>query len=1131
MTITDGQTGLYVPGADSGSTQWLLHRIQLVNWGLFSGHHTIDLDPHATLITGKSGTGKSTIMDAYLALMMPSDVPFNGASNEARGRARSPERRNLLSYLRGQYGATADAEGRAKAQVLRGADRATWGAVAATFVTSEGSRSFTAVRAYYVPVTAARAEDVTMRMVTVPGPVNLPDLQQLVPSRFKPAEVRALFDGARTHDTYQGFVNALESNLGIGTGGNGEKALAMLVRVQSSAQLPDVDTLFKQTVLDPPRTFAQADKALAAFDALDDNYELMLREQERAFLLGPIRGNRATITAAHAELAAHTQARIGSDDGPAALWQARLEYDALDAAITANSTKRTDVGTRHRRAVTDLEDRRTDLNAKTAAYNGAGGAQLVELNSRIGNLTTRLRERHDRLERLARILATAGVTITSRDDLLGLATTATTCLTDLDDIRYTLEEQELAVRVQMTEADHRLREAEADLASFRSRDGRIPRGDHERRCALAAAAGLDPKDLPFVAELIDVAEGQEGWRTAIETVLGSEARHVLVDQATKELFASRIDLREISGRIQFAFATPNQPHPATPDASTVAGKLVHRDTPWAGWVKTNLARFQVNATCVESTGQLADHGFAVTRAGQTRRGQRGAHGRSNAPHIIGFSNADAITAALTAAQAAKTDRDAAISAAQELRTQIGDVDKQRAAWQALAGIDVEDHDIYTAQTTLTAAQDELDRLQRSDDKLADLKKQVDSAAAAYEKAVLTAGLLEDKLTKLTTEHGAFVDRQDAASTTIDVLEQAGIDVDDDLTGRLEDTLTQAALPHDPRSADQLTVLPDVLVRVWRALEDKVATQRDAEGRAAAAIIGILKQYQQRWPDPNLGESLDSYDDYERILDQIETSGLGEQRRRWRDGVLTWSGQDLVPLNQTMEDAVADIQNRLDPVNDVLAHLPFGARGDRLRMDMRRLTPAVVTAFRRELKDISSFATAGLDDDQLAARFVALRQFMAKMRTREDPRAPHEGTNRDQLLDVRRHVEIKAEQVTTDGGHVAYHASLATYSGGETQEVGAFVAGAALRYRLGDDGNNRPRFAPVLIDEAFIKADGEFTLRGVHAWRELGFQLIVGAPQEKVSGIEPAVRRIIAVDKNLEANTSHAYPLKAIEGAA
>ncbi len=82
--------------------QWRVETLQLVNWGGFSGRVAIDLSGDTTMISGASGIGKSTVLDAYMALMMPSDTQFNGASNDATaGRARSLGQRNLLSYLRG----------------------------------------------------------------------------------------------------------------------------------------------------------------------------------------------------------------------------------------------------------------------------------------------------------------------------------------------------------------------------------------------------------------------------------------------------------------------------------------------------------------------------------------------------------------------------------------------------------------------------------------------------------------------------------------------------------------------------------------------------------------------------------------------------------------------------------------------------------------------------------------------------------------------------------------------------------------------------------------------------------------------------------------------------------------------
>ena len=111
----------------------------------------------------------------------------------------------------------------------------------------------------------------------------------------------------------------------------------------------------------------------------------------------------------------------------------------------------------------------------------------------------------------------------------------------------------------------------------------------------------------------------------------------------------------------------------------------------------------------------------------------------------------------------------------------------------------------------------------------------------------------------------------------------------------------------------------------------------------------------------------------------------------------------------------------------------------------------------------------------------------------------------ELIDVRNHVRVSAERIhAVTGQHVSLYDHIGEKSGGESQELVAFIVGAALRYQLGDAGAQRPRYAPVFLDEALIKADAHFTKRAIGAWRGLGFQLIIGAPNDKYSAIEPYV---------------------------
>ncbi len=154
---------------------------------------------------------------------------------------------------------------------------------------------------------------------------------------------------------------------------------------------------------------------------------------------------------------------------------------------------------------------------------------------------------------------------------------------------------------------------------------------------------------------------------------------------------------------------------------------------------------------------------------------------------------------------------------------------------------------------------------------------------------------------------------------------------------------------------------------------------------------------------------------------------------------------------------------------------------------------------------------------MEARFADLRRFMAQLRPTE---GGLDGADRDRLLDVRRHVEISAERYDRLTGELkSTYRTLGEKSGGESQELVAFIVGSALRFRLGDELRSRPRFAPVLLDEGFVKADSEFAGRAVQAWKGLGFQLVIGVPLDKVTGLEPHMDTLLLVTKNTETHLS------------
>lgn len=1106
-------------------THWRIEQIQVVNWGGFHQKtSTFQFHPDATIVTGASGVGKSTILDAYLALMMPSDVAFNGASNAAAGgRVRGSDQRSLRTYLKGKTDDTVE-DGLTVDKSLRGQGKPTWGAIAATFVADTGNR-VTVIRAYFVPAAAARDGDVLKRMMTIPGAFNVGDLYEFarVGSESYPAKaMKARWPELRIYGSYDEFSQSLFSRLGIGQGGDGAKALELLARIQAGTMSRTVDELYKKLVIELPETFKVADEAIATFDELDEMYRKMEVSQQQADLLAPIVDLHAQMTEAQDAIAqARALGAIDAGDTPAGLWRLRTHAQILgteDADLREQATR---LEAQLRTAESATLDAERLLDAAKAEFDAGGGDRDKQLTADIAKHEQTAETRRGLRARLNEPLTVLERAVDSEDDLLAIHTEARAFGGQVEAQKAELE----ARREQMIRAEHpigqELEDIKAELRSLEGRTGRVDASLDARRRQAAEASGMDVADLPFVAELIDISEGEEKWRTAIETVLYASARTLLVPDEQLERFSRAIEPIKSSLRLTFEGVDRNITSPTLPmDPQRIAGKLDYKDSPYQAWAIEHLNDPSRNALCVPNTDALAGGGLRVTPSGQTRRKRRGSHGGNTSRPIIGFDNAGLKESLERQRDAAREKLDASAHARAQVAAEISAIDKRMAAFQRTLDFAWIDVDVDTPLRQATELRELQEKLLADDGALASLKKQVEKLSRAAKAAQQHEAGLNVKLVGVKEKRAALATVIDQVNDVLWPLEDDGsVVLESTLAARLDEEWARI-LGGEPATSDQWKRL---LSRLVDALGEAVSRASEAERSAVQQIERTFHTFQGQWNDPTRGETLASYREYLTILEEITRVGIHEQREQWRRSALQWSGKSLRLLGSAMSSAVDEIGTRLDSVNAILERLPFGPTDGRLKIEMRRLAPQRVTTFRRELESFRKLATKSTSNEELVVRFAQMREFIARIRKRDDPAlspAQRETVAREDILDVRRHVEITARELAQDGEPAAEYSSLAGKSGGEMQELVAFIVGAALRFQLGDELDQLPRFAPVFLDEGFIKADSEYAGRAVEAWKGLGFQLIVGAPLDKYTGLERHVAQTIVISKNRE--TGHSF---------
>ncbi len=1082
-----------IPAASRGQ-QWLAEDLQLVNWGGYDGGpHRVRFAPSATLLCGGSGSGKSTLMDAYIALMMPHTTPFNGASNGGVvGRPRGSEQRNILSYGRGKLDESRTEEG-TKVRVLRGDGTDTWTAVAMTWVDHDGAR-FTAVRAWYIPAGARVLEDTVRVRATVDAAFDLSRLEEAAARHLSDAAVRAV--GLDPVATDREFSARLHATLGIGAAGAGSKAMSLLARIQAGQQITTVDDLYKRMVLEEPETMTRADEVVAHFDELESTRTRMHTAQQQVRALAPIRGLRVSIeSAAERMRLVDAVGELSDPDSLATLWRARRRLDLLRAVEEElHGRKRVADGvTREKLALAAAVESERDGLAEV--LRSSGGDRLETAHRELRDVERRLGEVRAARERLDAALGVLEESVTSGKQFAALAARAGEVLADADakaGARDAFAEARVARKLAQSEVD--ALEAERRLAKGRADN--IPAHLHESRELLARAAGMDVDELPFVAELVEVRTEFEPWREAFNLALGGFATTVLLDAANLPRFRAAINAVRTPVRLQYEGVQSGLPTSPGQDPRTLPGRLDLRTTPFTGWLQDRLAdRFDY--VCVETAEELGRHPRALTLTGQLSQRNRGAHGGHGRANVLGFSNerrmAD-LAAQIDQARARLVD---ALDALAEAEAQLDAADARLAAYARVGELTWEQVDVAALEAERDRWTRVIDEVAGDNPRIADLQGQIERAKEKLDRVQQEIGRARATAEQVEELWAATMDEVDEAQATLDAAEDAERALAPEHAAYL-DAQFEPPAQGDASPSTALSRFDAALATASQRLRADREAAQSTLGEQRETLRRTLATFLERWPNPNLTPDPDAaLGDFERILAELETSGLHELETEWRDSLLTLSGNDLTDLDSTLGRSLREIRERIQPINDILADLPFYDGGHRLQITIRENQPEARRRFRRELRRVRELIDAAGTDAEREQVYGRMAKVIGRIR-RSAP-------DFSDLVDVRNHVRVSAERIDAETrAHVALYDHIGEKSGGESQELIAFIVGAALRYQLGDAGAARPRYAPVFLDEALIKADAHFTQRAIGAWRGLGFQLVIGAPNDKYSAIEPHV---------------------------
>jgi uncharacterized protein YPO0396 len=1060
--------------------QFRLHRIQVFNWGTFDGLHTIDVSPKGMLFIGPSGSGKSTLLDAHASLLTPPRwLNFNVAARESEQKAD----RTVLTYLRGVWGEQTQASGEIADQQLR--KNSTWTAISECYRNAVG-QTVTIVHVYWIRGSSNSTREVGKRYLVADRLLDLTELRFFPESDYDVKRFKRELDGVFVTDAFSEYQERFRSRLGIET----EHALKLLHKTQSAKNLGSLTQFLRDFMLDESQAQRMALELVAQFQKLDSAHTEVVKAEQQTQCLLRSRVAQQQIDAL--DLLTNQLKEVLAGVGP---YRDDLHASLLRRAIEGLNNQL--AGQRALESTRRMlrDQRQTSLEILNDQLKDSGGARLKDLRaSRLiaDELLSVRQKRKDTAHQACR-----GLDVTLPADARAFQELRHALQAEIDQSlrgdRDPKEQRDLAYAEGVLVRD--IEGLQAELVELqRAPTSNIDGPLLAMRRRVAEVSGCTVNQLPFAGELIEVHDNQRDWQGAIERVLRGFALTMLVPEELYVTVADAVDTIHLGGRLVYLRCLPQQHDDRRLDGRSVAAKVVVAQGPFQRWVQDELST-RFNVICVANAAELRAHPAAVTRAGQIQRGGRrhekddsyrvddpkrwvlGANTEAKSHRL--FDELDTLSAKLKAIRETLSAIETAERAARERLVHA----------QSVVGLAWEDIDVGTCVLEVAG----LDRL------IEDLLK--DATVAELQSRVADAEIDFAKAQK------DLRDQENHIGRTLFELES--------LSARLRKLEVLPSVACTPTQTQGIEIALELL-RKEPSLEsyadDMRAVERHMEQKRSDAakdreshtrdIVEAFRDFIRQWPTDadGLDATVQSCEDFAAKLERLEKEDLPSTRQRFLSLLEEHSNQHSAFLLDRIKSDREEVLVRMEAVNLSLKSAEYNPR-TYLCIEVEDRIPEDAKVFQEGLTKALA-QTAGVGTPASAEeRFGTLKAIIQRLGSQSDA----DQAWRERVLDVRLHVEFVARELHVGTGlEKEVYRSGGGKSGGQRQKLTATCLAAALRYQLGGAERVRSSFGTVILDEAFDKADADFTEAAIRVFKMFGFQLIIATPVKSVMTIEPFV---------------------------
>lgn len=1057
-------------------TQFRMVRLQVLNWGTFQNLHDIAISVKGFLFTGNSGSGKSTLLDAIATLLtQPGRTEFNAAAREGeRGKKGD---RSILSYIRGAYAEQTDqTSGEPVIQYLR--KGTTRSVLALTFRNGKG-KVVTLVQFLYIKGQSSQNSDVQKLFMIFEKDFEVKDLDghELDNRRLK----HAFEKEAHINDEFRPHSEKFRRMLGI----ENELALRLLHKTQSAKNLGELNPFLREFMLDEPKTFENAERLIDEFSELDQAHKSVVTVRKQIQVLGPAQ----VLFSERLDYQSERDKLVLVRDA-AEVYTQMLKRDQLQALVQSLNLK-----AQQSRAVRETKEAQRvkilqQMDTIENLLRDLGGDVIERLKLQQHEHENAKTRKIEKLEQIKKAFIALDWELPGQPNgFMAAVGRAKDLLQEYVANGDEWRNKQNDLRDNAARLKGELIECSSELEALRRQPSNIPFKMLKLRKEIASAIGIPEDALPFAGELIEVKPEESQWRGAIERVLKGLALSVLVSDKNANALTNYVNDNYLG--TMFVFNRTSQggfSDASTAGLNSIYSKLNIKASSHSQWLESELKRN--DHECVNSAQALrASTRPSITKEGLVKknRGRYIKDDRSSVSErrswILGFDNREKTVLFEQLEMELKNKFEIAERLLKEDIIREKKRSTDALSWNTVGNSHWNEIDIKTEIEALKSIEQQLKQLTQ--------KSEFTQLATNLDQFKIERDKITQTIANFVAEEKKLVESRDKAEEDLTEIDANWGDI----------AIADAAKEELDRRFDEARTPNQSLDRLQRQVEKSFQPDLEALAdfiiEAKQKIENTFANFKRDWPaeSANMDDSLDSAQDYFNLLSRLKNEKLPDFEERFYELLRTQSNQNLAALSTNLTQARKTIMERMDVVNESLKRAPFGAN-TYLQISTTDRTLEEVKNFRQLVNEIL-FQAWTVDPVESERKFEILRQLVTRLASQE----PVDIRWRELVLDVRQHVEFMGREFDSTHREVETYRSGAGKSGGQRQKLTTTCLAAALHYQLSRGDNNGPAYAAVVLDEAFDKADQDFTTISMNIFKKFGFQMIIATPMKSITTLQ------------------------------